>query len=87
MIQITRETVEQYLKLTNDQNPIHDQIAPGQMVAQLIISQLQLDWSSFKIKYVESIEINEIINYKYNADNKVIVSNEYGKIRMKIFKN
>lgn len=87
MIQITREAVEKYIKLANDQNPIHAQIVPGQMVAQLIISQLQLDWSSFKIKYVESIEINEVINYKYTPDNKVIVSNEYGKIRMKIFKS
>ncbi|SCS22204.1 hypothetical protein [Staphylococcus caeli] len=87
MIQITREAVEQYLKIVNDPNPIHDQIIPGQMVAQIIISQLQLDWSSFKIKYVESIEINEVIDYKHTTDNKVIVSNVCGKIKMKIFKS
>jgi len=87
MIQITREAVEQYLKIVNDQNPVHDQIIPGQMVAQIIISQLQLDWSSFKIKYVESIEINEVIDYKYITDNKVVVSNACGKIKMKIFKS
>ncbi len=35
MIQILPNDVEQYLRLVKDENPLHRQIVPGQMIVQL----------------------------------------------------
>lgn len=75
MIQITKQFVETYLSLIDDQNPIHDHIVPGQLVVEIIISQLNLDWKYYEVKYVNPISINEEITFKNCHDGKVNVLN------------
>ncbi|GAA6817576.1 hypothetical protein HpBTM60_03770 [Helicobacter pylori] len=75
MIQITKQFVEAYLSLIDDQNPIHDHIVPGQLVVEIIISQLNLDWKYYEVKYVNPISINEEITLENCHDGKVNVLN------------
>ncbi|RIM85583.1 hypothetical protein BU109_11680, partial [Staphylococcus xylosus] len=76
----------EYLTLINDHNPVHKQIVPGQMVVQIALTKAKVNWSAYKVKYVESIEISEIIKVKFEKPNKLIILNENDKIKIHITK-
>ncbi|RIN06854.1 hypothetical protein BU101_10085, partial [Staphylococcus shinii] len=76
----------EYLSLINDHNPVHKQIVPGQMVVQIALTKTKVNWSSYRVKYVESIEISEIIKVKFEKPNKLIILNENDKIKICITK-
>ncbi|PTH96636.1 hypothetical protein BU105_11715, partial [Staphylococcus xylosus] len=67
-------------------NPVHKQIVPGQMVVQIALTKAKVNWSSYKVKYVESIEISEVIKVKFEKPNKLIILNENDKIKIHITK-
>lgn len=86
MFEINLEQLSEYLTLINDHNPVHKQIVPGQMVVQIALTKTKVNWSSYRVKYVESIEISEIIKVKFEKPNKLIILNENEKIKICITK-
>ncbi|MDG0842891.1 hypothetical protein M4L39_05500 [Staphylococcus equorum] len=86
MIQITAEQVNDYLELIHDQNPVHQRIVPGQMIVQLALTNKKLAWTSYKVKYVASVEINETLDIEPVTNEKVVVSNQSGDVKIFIFK-
>ncbi|MDT3959172.1 hypothetical protein [Staphylococcus kloosii] len=75
MTHITKQFVDDYLSLIDDHNPIHDKIVPGQLVVELIFSQLNLDWKCYEVKYVNPISIKEEITFENCHDGKINVLN------------
>ena len=86
MFELNIKQVSEYLSLINDPNPVHKQIVPGQMVVQIALTKTKVNWSSYKVKYVESIEISEVIKVKFEKPNKLITLNENDKIKICITK-
>lgn len=86
MFELNIKQVSEYLSLINDHNPVHKQIVPGQMVVQIALTKTKVNWSSYKGKYVESIEISEVIKVKFEKPNKLIILNENDKIKICITK-
>ena len=86
MFELNIKQVNEYLSLINDHNPVHKQIVPGQMVVQIALTKTKVNWSSYRVKYVESIEISEIIKVKFEKPNKLIILNEKDKIKICITK-
>ncbi|WP_436953169.1 hypothetical protein [Staphylococcus shinii] len=86
MFELNIKQVSEYLSLINDHNPVHKQIVPGQMVVQIALTKTKVNWSSYRVKYVESIEISEIIKVRFEKPNKLIVLNESDKIKICITK-
>lgn len=86
MFELNLEQVREYLTLINDHNPVHEQIVPGQMVVQIALTKAKVNWSSYKVKYVEAIEISEVIKVKLEKPNKLIILNENNKIKIRITK-
>lgn len=86
MFELNIKQVSEYLSLINDPNPVHKQIVPGQMVVQIALTKTKVNWSSYKVKYVESIEIAEVIKVKFEKPNKLIILNENDKIKICITK-
>lgn len=86
MFELNIKQVNEYLSLINDHNPVHKQIVPGQMVVQIALTKTKVNWSSYRVKYVESIEISEIIKVKFEKPNKLIILNENDKIKIHITK-
>ncbi|RIM99626.1 hypothetical protein [Staphylococcus shinii] len=86
MFELNIKQVNEYLSLINDHNPVHKQIVPGQMVVQIALTKTKVNWSSYSVKYVESIEISEIIKVKFEKPNKLIILNENDKIKICITK-
>lgn len=86
MFELNLEQVREYLTLINDHNPVHKQIIPGQMVVQIALTKAKVNWSSYKVKYVESIEISEVIKVKIEKPNKLIILNKNDEIKIHITK-
>lgn len=86
MFELNIKQVNEYLSLINDHNPVHKQIVPGQMVVQIALTKTKVNWSSYRVKYVEFIEISEIIKVKFEKPNKLIILNENDKIKICITK-
>ncbi|RIN31035.1 hypothetical protein BU063_08205 [Staphylococcus succinus] len=87
MMQITPSEVKTYLQLIKDENPLHNHIVAGQMIVQIVFAELKLKWSTYKIKYIESVEVNEFIHFEYIENEKVIVSNLDKRVKIHILKN
>ncbi|MEB8125045.1 hypothetical protein NGH92_09565 [Staphylococcus succinus] len=87
MMQITPYEVKTYLQFIKDENPIHNHIVPGQMIVQIVFAKLKLNWSAYKIKYIESVEVNEFIHFEYIENEKVIVSDLDKRVKIHILKN
>ncbi|MBF0813047.1 MULTISPECIES: hypothetical protein [Staphylococcus] len=86
MFELNLEQVSKYLTLINDHNPVHKQIVPGQMVVQIALTKTKVNWSSYKVKFIEPIEISEVIKVKFEKPNKLIILNENDKIKIHITK-
>ncbi|RIN02446.1 hypothetical protein [Staphylococcus shinii] len=86
MFELNIKQVNEYLSVINDHNPVHKQIVPGQMVVQIALTKTKVNWSSYRVKYVESIEISEIIKVKFEKPNKLIILNKNDKIKICITK-
>ncbi|MES3703014.1 hypothetical protein ABFV70_05670 [Staphylococcus arlettae] len=80
-MQVSEEMLQQYLILVNDPNPIHQHIVPGQLVVELVIAERKIAWQSFKIKYVEPIEINEQITISNLSHSCIIVLNTFNGVK------
>ena len=70
MIEILPKQIETYLSLVNDVNPIHQYIAPGQMIVQIALVHNKLNWASYKVNYVEVVEVYEFIKFDFENKNK-----------------
>ncbi|MCQ9278671.1 hypothetical protein [Staphylococcus borealis] len=82
-----KELVDRYLKIVDDENPIHSDIVPGQLIVEKVFSMLDQHWDRYKIKYLESIGINEFVGFEVVGKNKIIVSNKSGGVKLVIIRN
>ena len=67
-----REIVEQYLAIVDDENPIHEYIVPGQLIVEKVFSMMDDQWASYKIKYVQTTDINETIDFEWLKTNELL---------------
>ena len=81
-----KELVDQYLKIVDDENPIHSDIVPGQLIVEKVFSMLDQHWDKYKIKYLESTGINEFVGFEVVGKNKIIVSNKSGGVKLVIIR-
>lgn len=86
MIQITTEQVNEYLGLINDQNPVHENIVPGQLIVQLALTNKKVTWVAYKVKYVASVEMNESLNFELVTNEKMVISNQSDDVKLFIVK-
>ena len=86
MIQILPNDVEQYLRLVKDENPLHRQIVPGQMIVQLALIYNEFNWKSYKINYVEPVDIYEFLQFDLESKHKLVVKNNHNKVKVTILK-
>lgn len=77
------ETVQAYLKLINDSNPIHDEIVPGQLVCEWLLNNVV--WCKYKVQYKNPIKINEPLIKEISKD-KIVCMNENGKVKIVVSK-
>ncbi|HGN7397657.1 TPA: hypothetical protein ACK09B_002106, partial [Staphylococcus aureus] len=47
--------INEYLALVNDDNPIHNEIVPGQLVSQMMLMAMSLETNQCQINYVKPI--------------------------------
>lgn len=84
MMHFTPEEVERYLTIVNDKNPVHAKVVPGQMIVQSVFITLNINWSAYRIKYIESIYVYEEFKVEFLEKDKIIVSNIQGKLKFQI---
>lgn len=82
-----REIVEQYLAIVDDENPIHEYIVPGQLIVEKVFSMMDDQWDSYKIKYVQTTDINETIDFEVVENERIIVSNKVNGVKLVIIRN
>ncbi|OHP67622.1 hypothetical protein HMPREF2715_04155 [Staphylococcus sp. HMSC062A01] len=82
-----RKIVEQYLAIVADENPIHEYIVPGQLIVEKVFSMMDDQWSSYKIKYVQTTDINELIDFEVVENERIIVSNKANEVKLVIIRN
>ncbi|MBE5674003.1 hypothetical protein HU219_08820 [Staphylococcus sp. SS35] len=79
--------VNEYLTLVNDDNPIHNEIVPGQLVGQMMLMTMSLEANQCQINYVKPILINENIEFIEQNEQDIIAINDDGEIKIKIITN
>lgn len=79
--------VGQYLSVVNDYNPLHKDIVPGQLIVEKAFLSCNVAWDDYKVKYVQTTDINESIDCHMPEDNEIIVSNKDGGVKLVIIKN
>ncbi|HHC6393465.1 TPA: hypothetical protein ACN4HT_000061 [Staphylococcus aureus] len=76
--------INEYLALVNDDNPIHNEIVPGQLVSQMMLMAMSLEANQRQINYVKPILINENIEFIEEHEQEMIAINDDGEIKIKI---
>ncbi|HHB0294676.1 TPA: hypothetical protein ACOM66_002430 [Staphylococcus aureus] len=76
--------INEYLALVNDDNPIHNEIVPGQLVSQMMLMTMSLETNQCQINYVKPILINENIEFIEQHEQEIIAINDDGEIKIKI---
>lgn len=76
--------INEYLALVNDDNPIHNEIVPGQLVSQMMLMAMSLGTNQCQINYVKPILINENIGFIEQHEQEIIAINDDGEIKIKI---
>lgn len=76
--------INEYLALVNDDNPIHNEIVPGQLVSQMMLMAMLLEANQCQINYVKPILINENIKFIEEHEQEIIAINDDGEIKIKI---
>ncbi|UMT78692.1 hypothetical protein ML436_02900 [Staphylococcus roterodami] len=79
--------VNEYLTLVNDDNPIHNEIVPGQLVGQMMLMTMSLEANQCQINYIKPILINENIEFMEQNEQDIIAINDDGEIKIKIITN
>ncbi|MBE5667216.1 hypothetical protein HU002_09985 [Staphylococcus sp. SS251] len=79
--------VNEYLTLVNDDNPIHNEIVPGQLVGQMMLMSMSLEANQCQINYIKPILINENIEFIEQNEQDIIAINDDGEIKIKIITN
>ncbi len=79
--------VNEYLTLVNDDNPIHTEIVPGQLVGQMMLMTMSLEANQCQINYVKPILINENIEFIERNEHDIIAINDDGEIKIRITTN
>ncbi|MGV3243285.1 hypothetical protein [Staphylococcus sp. 11261D007BR] len=81
----SQRDVEDYLNIVQDDNPIHTEIVPGQLVVETVWIQLNMRPRVFHVQYQKPIMIDECLEI-HKAANTVSVYNKEGegKITIKV---
>ncbi|MBM6628884.1 hypothetical protein JTF04_04245 [Mammaliicoccus vitulinus] len=78
-----KEVVETYLKIINDNNPIHSEIVPGQLVCEWLLNEVS--WRKYTVQYKKPIYINEFLKKEITKD-KIYCTNEHGIVKIEVKK-
>nr|WP_180546867.1 hypothetical protein [Staphylococcus haemolyticus] len=81
-----KKIVEQYLAIVADENPIHEYIVPGQLIVEKVFSMMDDQWAIYKVKYVQTTDINELIDFEVVENERIIVSNKVNAVKLVIIR-
>lgn len=57
-MEFKREEVRQYVALVKDENPLHPEIVPGQLVVERLWSTLKRVPSHYEVKYKKPVHVD-----------------------------
>ncbi|WP_432370298.1 hypothetical protein [Staphylococcus chromogenes] len=57
-MEFNREEVRQYVALVRDENPLHPEIVPGQLVVERLWSTLKRGPSHYQVKYKKPVYVD-----------------------------
>lgn len=84
-MKFSAEAVAQYLELVRDENPIHDEIVPGQMIVQKVLQQYGEQHMSCKVSYKQPVYINETLTVQETGNSIVVVGeNKVVKVELQL---
>ncbi|GGG98783.1 hypothetical protein E2558_10380 [Staphylococcus pragensis] len=86
-MKFSQSQVDQYLAIVNDQNPLHNTIVPGQLVVDYLMNEYEIEWHSYKVKYLQTIVINEVVEVCVKSENEIVVSSEENGVKLVIIMN
>ncbi|PNZ67103.1 hypothetical protein E2556_10685 [Staphylococcus croceilyticus] len=86
-MKFSQSQVNQYLTIVNDQNPLHNTIVPGQLVADYVMNECGVEWQNYKIKYFQTIYIDEVIAFFVRSENEIVVCSEENGVKLVIIMN
>lgn len=86
-MKFSKQDVETYLDLVEDNNSIHQYIVPGQLVCQYVLFKYHITWLNYHINYLDPITIDETIEPKFINDNTIQIINKDNKVKIHISKN
>lgn len=66
-MRFSEEAVRHYLKIVQDDNPIHEQIVPGQMVVEQVWREVDRQPSQYNVKYRRPVNIDEVLDVQEDA--------------------
>ncbi len=71
------------MALVNDDNPIHNEIVPGQLVSQMMLMAMSLETNQCQINYVKPIKSSGILGFRSTTQQRIAI-NDDGEIKIKI---
>lgn len=86
-MKFSQSQVEQYLTIVNDQNPLHNTIVPGQLVIDYVMNVCGIEWQSYKVKYLQTIVVDEVVDVLVKSENEIVVCSEENGVKLVIIKN
>lgn len=86
-MKFNQSQVNQYLTIVNDKNPLHNTIVPGQLVVDYVMNKYGVEWQNYKIKYLQTIYIDEVIAFFERSENEIVVCSEENGVKLVIIMN
>ncbi|BGE83328.1 hypothetical protein [Staphylococcus petrasii] len=86
-MKFSQSQVDQYLTIVNDQNPFHNTIVPGQLVIDYVMNVYGIEWQSYKVKYLQTIGVDEVVDVLVKSENEIVVCSEENGVKLVIIEN
>lgn len=75
------DEVVQYVNLVRDENPLHPDVVPGQMVVERIWKTLKITPSHFQVKYKKVIRLEEDYTIEHKGK-RIAIKSQTGETMM-----
>lgn len=56
------------------------------MIVQMALQSQRLQWTSYRVKYIETVGINELIQFQMVSESIVVILNQHDETLIKIIK-
>ncbi|MCI2773807.1 hypothetical protein [Staphylococcus petrasii] len=86
-MKFSQSQVDQYLTIVNDQNPLHNTIVPGQLVVDYVMNVCEIEWQSYKVKYLQTIVVDEVVDVLVKSEKEIVVCSEENGVKLVIIMN